>query len=56
MVANIDIPKNTLLCEYAGNVISLQEYHKKDLKNDSNMDLSSDDLRVISTLRNELRC
>ena len=40
MVANTDIPKNILLCEYAGNFISLQEYHKKDLKNDSNMDLT----------------
>ena len=38
-VANTDIPKNTLLCEYAGDVISLQEYYKKGMKNDSNMDL-----------------
>ena len=45
VVANTDMQKNTLLCEYAGNVLSLQEYYKKypktkGSKNDSIMDLT----------------
>ena len=44
MIASTYIQKNTLLCEYAGNVITLQEYYKKIRnkeieKNDSIMDL-----------------
>ena len=29
VIASTYIQKNTLLCEYAGNVITLQEYYKK---------------------------
>ena len=44
VIASTYIQKNTLLCEYAGNVITLQEYYKKIRnkeieKNDSIMDL-----------------
>lgn len=41
VVTDADLPKNSIICEYVGEVVTLRECHELDLagKNDSEMDL-----------------